>query len=109
DVGDDAEAMRRLEAGRVPFAPVLTVEQAIELPQVKHRQSVLTIHDQYLGEFKVPASPLRFSAFADQPQRSAPYLGEHNREILQDLLGYDDQQITQLNEQGLLSMTLPGS
>ncbi|RLA12093.1 MAG: hypothetical protein DRQ60_09095, partial [Gammaproteobacteria bacterium] len=109
DVGDDAEAMRRLEAGRVPFAPVLTVEQAIELPQVKHRQSVLTIHDQYLGEFKVPASPLRFSAFSEQPQRSAPYLGEHNREILQDLLGYDDQQITQLNEQGLLSMTLPGS
>lgn len=108
-VGDDAEAMRRLEAGRVPFAPVLTVEQAIELPQVKYRQSVQTIHDEHIGEFKVPASPLRFSAFPDQPPLPAPYLGEHNREILAELLGYDDQRIAELGEIGVLSQRRPGS
>jgi len=108
-VGDDAEAMRRLEAGRVPFGPVLTVEQAIELPQVKFRQSVQTIHDEHIGEFKVPASPLRFSAFPDQPKRAAPYLGEHNREVLQQVLGYEDQRITDLKEQGVLGERRPGS
>lgn len=108
-VGDDTEAMRRLEAGRVPFAPVLTVEQAIELPQVKYRESVLTIHDQHLGEFKVPASPLRFSAFPDQPPLAAPYLGEHNEEILNQVLGYDDQRIAALVEQGVLTAKAPGS
>jgi len=108
-VGDDAEAMRRLEAGRVPFGPVLTVEQAIELPQVQFRQSVQTIHDEHIGEFKVPASPLRFSAFPDQPKRAAPYLGEHNREVLQQVLGYEDQRIADLKEQGVLGERRPGS
>jgi len=108
-VGDDAEAMRRLEAGRVPFGPVLTVEQATELPQVKFRQSVQTVHDEHIGEFKVPASPLRFSAFPEPAMKKAPYLGEHNREILQSLLGYDDKQISQFVAQGVLSAKLPGS
>lgn len=109
DVGDDDEALRRLEAGRVPFAPVLTVEQVLELPQVKYRQSVKTIEDEYLGEFKVPASPLRFSAFPDQPERVAPYLGQHNLEILQEILGYDDPQIKSLKEQGIIQQRRPGS
>ncbi|MBL4622751.1 MAG: CoA transferase [Immundisolibacteraceae bacterium] len=100
--GDDAEAMRQLEAGHVPFAPVLTVQQAMELPQVKHRGSVRTITDRQLGEFKVPMSPLRFSVSGDTPGLPAPFLGEHNQQILEQMLGFTNNQINELTDQGVL-------
>jgi crotonobetainyl-CoA:carnitine CoA-transferase CaiB-like acyl-CoA transferase len=93
----------------VPFAPVITVEQAVDLPQVKFRRSVRTIHDEQIGEFKVPASPLRFSGFPDQPPLSAPFLGQHNSEVLQKMLDYDPQQIAALSEKGVLCERRPGN
>lgn len=103
EVDDDREAMRRLEAGHVPFAPVLTVEQAMALPQVQFRQSVRTVTDRQLGDFKVPGSPLRFSGFPEPPDLPAPYLGEHNTEVLQNLLGYAAERIVELQRSGVLT------
>src|SRR5712692_8831484 len=57
---DDEEAMRVLGEHRVPFAPVLTVEQAMNHPHLRARRTVRTIKDRFLGEFNVPGFPLRF-------------------------------------------------
>ena len=102
EVGNDDEAMLQLEAGHVPFAPVLTIQQAMELPQVKHRGSVSTINDRQLGEFQVPMSPLHFSACGKTPDLPAPFLGEHNQQVLEQILGLDQSTINKLTEQGVL-------
>jgi len=60
---DDEEAMRVLGEHRVPFAPVLTVEQAMNHPHLRARRTVRTIKDRFLGEFDVPGFPLRFWPF----------------------------------------------
>ncbi len=60
---DDEEAMRVLGEHRVPFAPVLTVEQAMNHPHLRARRTVRTIKDRFLGEFNVPGFPLRFWPF----------------------------------------------
>lgn len=107
DLGDDDEAMRRLQARHVPHAPVLTVEQVLALPQVQQRRSVIEVEDPYVGRFKAPASPLRFSATPGQSEMPAPWLGEHNAQVLGELLGTSAGEIAALQAQGVLHQHRP--
>jgi crotonobetainyl-CoA:carnitine CoA-transferase CaiB-like acyl-CoA transferase len=98
----DEEAMRRLDENRVPNAPVLSVEQAMNHPQLRARRTVRKIHDRVLGEFQVPGFPLRFSEFPGELTLEAPFLGEHNREVLEKYLGYSASRVKGLEAAGVL-------
>lgn len=98
----DEEALRQLDEHRVPCAPVLSVEQAAKNPQLRARRTIRKIHDRVLGEFEVPGFPLRFSEFPETLTLEAPFLGEHNAEILQSDLGYSARQISELEAAGVL-------
>ncbi|MGH8014205.1 MAG: CaiB/BaiF CoA transferase family protein [Candidatus Binataceae bacterium] len=97
---DDAVAI--LREAHIPHAPVLTVEQAMEHPHLRERKTVRTVHDRILGDFQIPGVPFRFSAFPDSLELEAPFLGEHNRQILSGWLGYSNDQIAQLEHDGIL-------
>jgi crotonobetainyl-CoA:carnitine CoA-transferase CaiB-like acyl-CoA transferase len=101
-IGDDAKAIGFLEAERVPVAPVLSVQEVMRLPHVRQRRTVRTIMDRALGEFDVPGMPLRFSAFPDELPLDAPFLGEHNQDVLGALPGYDAARIAALEAAGVL-------
>lgn len=98
---DDA-ALRALEAVRVPVAPVLSVEQAINHPHLQQRGTVRTVTDRAFGEFQIPGMPLRFSEFPDNLPLEAPFLGEHNEEILTAYLDYTSEQVQALEHDGVL-------
>jgi crotonobetainyl-CoA:carnitine CoA-transferase CaiB-like acyl-CoA transferase len=99
---DDEEVERALEKYRVPFAPALTVEQAMNHPHLRQRRTVRTIQDRFLGEFDIPGFPLRFSDYGELSLQ-APTLGEHNAQILSDYLGYSDAQVGELQATGVLN------
>ncbi|HKV53366.1 MAG TPA: CoA transferase [Candidatus Binataceae bacterium] len=101
DGRSDEEVERILEEHRVPFAPALTVEQAINHPHLRERRTVRTITDRFLGEFEVPGFPMRFSEFGELTLE-APTLGEHNAEILRDYLDCPRERIEQLTADGVL-------
>jgi crotonobetainyl-CoA:carnitine CoA-transferase CaiB-like acyl-CoA transferase len=101
-VGDDEHAIRTLEAERVPVAPVLSVREVVNLPHARARRAVRTILDRALGEFDVPGVPLRFSAFPEELPLDAPFLGEHNAEVLGSLLGYDAARVAALAADGVI-------
>ena len=71
-------------------------------PHLLERGTVRTIHDRILGDFQIPGLPLRFSAFPEPLELDAPFLGEHNRRILSDILGFSDERITQLERERVL-------
>ncbi len=98
----DQEALRRLDENRVPNAPVLSVEQAVNHPQLRARRTVRTIHDRVLGEFQVPGFPLRFSEFPGELTLEAPFLGEHNGEVLEKYLGFSAARVRELETAGVL-------
>ena len=98
----DDDIIRVLEENRIPVAPVLTVAEAVNHPHLRERGTVATISDRVLGEFDVPASPWRFSEFPDPLRLEAPFLGEHNTQILKQYLGYSDQRLKQLEDDGIL-------
>ncbi|MDH4144725.1 MAG: CoA transferase [Acidimicrobiia bacterium] len=97
-----ADALARLEAERVPTAPVLSVAEAAEHPHVRERGTVRTHHDERMGPIDLPGAPLRFSSFPGQPDLHAASLGAHNREIVCDLVGWTNERYERLVERGVL-------
>jgi CoA:oxalate CoA-transferase len=89
-------ALEIMRKAHIPHAPVLSVEEAMAHPHLQERRTVRTVHDRILGEFQVPGFPLRFSAFPDELQLDAPFLGEHNRKVLTEYLRYSEEQIAAL-------------
>ncbi len=98
----DAEAYRRLEEHRVPFAQVLSIEEAMAHPHMREREVVRTVKDRFLGEFDVPGFPLRFSGYQRHREMEAPTLGEHNEVVLRECLGYSAERIADLQREGVL-------
>jgi CoA:oxalate CoA-transferase len=98
----DEAVFRLLEEHRVPHAPVLSVEEAINHPHLRARGTVTEIEDRFIGKFDVPGFPMRFSAFPEEVQQPAPTLGQHNAEVLQDYLGYSSEQIERLQADDIL-------
>ena len=98
----DEEIFRLFDEHRVPYAPVLTIEQAMAHPHLRERGVVRRINDRFLGEFDVPGFPLRFSQHPPRPLRDAPTLGEDNELVLRDYLDYPPQRIRELEAAGVL-------
>ncbi|MDP6707010.1 MAG: CoA transferase, partial [Alphaproteobacteria bacterium] len=89
----DAEALRIIQEARVPAAPVLSVAEAIREPHLLERGTVRWVEDPTVGRFQIPGMPLRFSDFATEDTGRAPYLGEHNGEVLGRLLGMAEAEV----------------
>lgn len=98
----DEAAISALQAVRVPVAPILTIPQAVAHPHHRQRGTIRTISDRMLGEFDIPGVPLRYSNFPELLSLEAPFLGEQNREILGDWLGYSSAQIESMESEGIL-------
>ena len=98
----DTAAMDALRKARIPVAPVLSIDQAVNHPHLRERQTVRKISDPIFGEFDAPGFPLRFSAFPGFLPLTAPTLGQHNREVLESYLGYSPERIASLEQSGVL-------
>ena len=53
------------------------------------------------GTFVMPAWPVKMSG-SSVPVQAAPLLGEHNEEVLGQLLGYSAEQVAALREERVL-------
>ncbi|MPY92593.1 MAG: CoA transferase [Acidimicrobiia bacterium] len=95
-------ALARLQAERVPVAPVLSVVEAASHPHVRQRGTVRTVDDELMGPLDIPGVPLRFSSFPDVSELRAASLGSHNREVVCGLLGWSDERYEALVEAGVL-------
>ncbi|MBV1878210.1 MAG: CoA transferase [Pseudomonadales bacterium] len=97
-----AAIIKQLEAHNVPCAPVLSVEETLTHPHLVGRGTVRTINDRLVGKFQIPGMPIKTSDYPDNPDYVAPTLGQHNREILRDVLGHSDIDIDALIEASVL-------
>jgi len=86
----------------VPVGPVNTVEDIFHCPQIKEREMLVEIEHPIAGRFRIVGVPAKFSRTPGQVKRAAPLLGEHTHEILKELLGYEDEQIQRLKNQGVI-------
>ena len=89
------------EAG-VPCDRVNTVAEAVQHPQVLARELIVEREHPTLGRMKVVNSGLHFSRTPADIYGHPPFLGEHNAEVLGELLGKSEAEISALTEARLL-------
>lgn len=99
---NDDTAIAALREARIPCAPVLTVEEAMNHPHLRERETVQKVSDRILGDLEVPGFPLRFSGYPQRLELQAPFLGEHNARILSRYLAYTPEQISVLEREHVL-------
>jgi CoA:oxalate CoA-transferase len=75
-----------LEAAGVPCGPVNNIAQALAHPQTEARNMLVSVGDPVTGTLKLAGNPMKLSAFADPPTRSAaPDLDADRDKILREL------------------------
>src|SRR4051812_42265209 len=74
-----------LEAG-VPAGPICTYEQALASEQVAARDMLLNIEHPVEGSFKALGFPMKMRGTPQQVRFPPPLLGQHSREIRQELV-----------------------
>lgn len=94
-----AEWLAVLREAAVPCAPVNDVSQALRDEHTLARRMIVSTEHPRFGEVKQVASPIRVGP-APHKHARAPRRGEHTDQILRELLGYDDQQMTALTSAG---------
>ena len=80
-----AEISERLERATVPFAPLRRPDQLVDDPHLNASGQFVATPLPGHGTAKLPKLPVRSSAFDMERRRPAPRLGEHTREILEEL------------------------
>jgi CoA:oxalate CoA-transferase len=96
------EAIEALASKGVPCAPVHHIPDMLEDPQVKARETVVEINHKTAGKYRVPQHPVKYSKTPATIRMLAPVLGEHNDEVLKDLLGYSEEKLDELRAAGII-------
>jgi crotonobetainyl-CoA:carnitine CoA-transferase CaiB-like acyl-CoA transferase len=90
-------AIELLTKARLPCAPVLRPAEVIAAPQLAERKFFPALSHPARGEVRVTASPYHLDGKPVHPQGPAPHrVGQHTRDVLANLLGYDNAKIAAL-------------
>lgn len=92
---------RKLSAAGVPCAPINTVPDVFNDPQVKHREMLRQVPHPLAGAVPQVVSPLRFTEAPLSFERAPPLLGQHTADVLSEL-GIDASAQTNLHQRGVI-------
>ncbi len=95
-----AEWVELLEAHDVPVAPVRTIEDLFDDPQVNHNGMVVELQHPRLGRIRQMGVPVRLGSTPGQVTRPAPMLGQHTEEVLREY-GFSPEEIAELRTRGV--------
>ncbi|HKK49104.1 MAG TPA: CoA transferase, partial [Alkalispirochaeta sp.] len=86
----------------IPHSRINNIEQMMQSRQVHARNMIATVQDSLAGAVSVAGNPIKMTNLEDSTERPAiPELGEHTAAVL-EALGYDDDQIAAMHDQGVI-------
>jgi crotonobetainyl-CoA:carnitine CoA-transferase CaiB-like acyl-CoA transferase len=100
---DQEEAMRLLQNAGVIASAVLNPKQVLLNEHLEARNYFDEVDTGDHGTRPAPKQiGAKFSAFQPDSARRAPKLGEHNKDILQGMLGLSDDELSKLEEEKVI-------
>ena len=100
------EAVDLLSSYDIPAAPVNDVEHAAEDPHLREREIMVEVPDPVAGSIHVAGKMIKFSR-TPMVVESTPGVGEHTREVLRDVLGYSEDEVEALSDEGVVRLGEP--
>ncbi|GAB3766947.1 CaiB/BaiF CoA-transferase family protein [Ramlibacter monticola] len=97
--------LERLAAVGIPCGEVLGLYEALTSPRAVSAGLVTRQPHPVAGQMHVMAPPYRMDGERLPVRLPPPVLGEGTREVLRDLLGFDEQRLAQLEAQGVTKTT----
>ena len=98
---DKREVMELIGAAGVPAGAVFDHDDLANDPFLRERGMFVEIEHPARGPFVTPGWPVKMSR-SEVPLTPSPLLGQHNEEVLGELLGYSAEQVATLREQQVL-------
>jgi crotonobetainyl-CoA:carnitine CoA-transferase CaiB-like acyl-CoA transferase len=96
------EAVRYFVELGMPVAPVYQVNECMEDPHLNERGMFFHVEHPRAGRYRTVSFPVKFSETQPVARSAAPLLGQHNREVLEGLLGYDGGRVEELEKAGVI-------
>jgi len=99
------EAMERLQGAGIPAGAVFDAKDVNLDRHYRSRGFLETVQypeERQMGKRVIMGRPWRLSKTPLAVRGPAPALGQHNREVLQGILGYTDEQYANLEQTGII-------
>ena len=93
---------RRVAGAGVPSAPVRTISEVGNDPQLMARGVVREVSVAGRGTVKVLGTPIQLGAGGAAAATPPPQLGQDTDDVLRRLLGFGDRQIAELRGAGVI-------
>jgi crotonobetainyl-CoA:carnitine CoA-transferase CaiB-like acyl-CoA transferase len=103
DIGVE-KAMEVLVAADVPCAPCVQRDHLEASEQIEAIGALETYVTKAMGKLTVPRPPVQFEGMASSLAEPSPLLGQHSRDILNQL-GWDNTQVDELISSGAVAET----
>jgi formyl-CoA transferase len=91
-----------LEAAGVPCGPINSLEQVFAEPQAVARGLRMEMPHPSAGKVSLVRSPMRFSETPLQHEMPPPTLGQHTDQVLRELLGKSEAEISRLRSTAII-------
>lgn len=96
------EIMSLLKKADVPCSRFPSFEEVCRDPQLLSRNAIIEVDQLVSGKVKVPGSLFKMSKTPGKIDYPAPFLGQDTHEVFAELLGYTEQEIAHLDDEGIL-------
>jgi CoA:oxalate CoA-transferase len=97
-----AEWIEALDAVGLPNSPINTIDKVVSDKNLHHRNMIVTVDQPKVGPVTMAGSPFHLSETPGDVYMPAPMLGQHTREVLSEVLGYDNDKIQSLISNGVV-------
>jgi formyl-CoA transferase len=91
----------KLNENDVPSGEILSLEDALNQPQIKHRETIKSIYSEGIGDLKLFNLTAKFSKTPGTIDSPPPKLSEHTNEVLKGV-GYTEEEIKNFKEKKII-------